>query len=87
MTTVADHRWLTVRETAALIRVSEDTVRRAIASGELPAVQLGGRGSSIRIDEAELECWLFAGSPVALGAAALVHRRPRGELGGEEGEA
>jgi len=59
MTTVAEHRWLTVRETAERIRVSEDTVRRAIARGELPAVQLGGRGSSIRIDERELERWLY----------------------------
>ena len=29
----------------------------------------------------------FAGSPVAPGAASLVHWRPREELGGEEGEA
>ena len=59
MTTVADHRWLTVAEVSALIRVSEDTVRRAIARGELQAVQLGGPGSSIRVCEEELEAWLY----------------------------
>jgi excisionase family DNA binding protein len=59
MTSVAEHKWLTVRETAEQVRVSEVTIRRAIARGELPAVQLGGPGSSIRIDEAELERWLL----------------------------
>ncbi len=59
MSEVADIRLLTVRETAARLGVSEDTVRRRIANGELPAVRLGGRGSSVRVDEGELRRWLF----------------------------
>jgi excisionase family DNA binding protein len=59
MSTVATRRLLTVRETAARLAVSEDTVRRRIAEGSLPAVRLGGRGSAVQIDEGELERWLF----------------------------
>lgn len=51
---------LTVREVAAELRVSEDTIRRRIDAGELPAVQLGGRGKSIRIPARELQEWLLA---------------------------
>jgi excisionase family DNA binding protein len=36
------------------------TVRRMIADGRLPAVQLGGPGSAIRVREEELERWLDA---------------------------
>ena len=60
MTSVAEsHRWLTVRETAERLRVSEETIRRSIARGKLPAVQLAGKGSTIRIAEHELEGWLL----------------------------
>ena len=38
--------------------VSADTIRRKIASGELPAVQLGGSGSRVRVSRAALEEWL-----------------------------
>ena len=34
-------------------------VYRLIESRALPALQLGGRGCSIRIDERELEAWLY----------------------------
>lgn len=33
-------------------------VYRLIERGELPALQLGGRGCSIRIDENKFEAWL-----------------------------
>ena len=33
-------------------------VYRLIERGDLPALQLGGRGHSIRIDEAEFDAWL-----------------------------
>jgi hypothetical protein len=34
------------------------TVRRKIAEGEIPAPQLGGKGSAIRVDLLELEGWI-----------------------------
>ncbi len=46
---------LTIPETAARLNLSEHTVRRRIASGELPAVRLG---ALIRIDPDDLEQWL-----------------------------
>jgi excisionase family DNA binding protein len=47
-----------VRETASLLAVTGKTVRRLIAVGRLPALQLGPPGSSIRIPEDELREWL-----------------------------
>ena len=35
------HRTLTVREAAAMLRVSQVTLRRYVASGKLPAVRVG----------------------------------------------
>jgi excisionase family DNA binding protein len=58
-TTVPTRRLLTISETAERLRVSERQVRRLIDRGEIPALQLGGRGSSLRIDAAELEAWLY----------------------------
>ena len=46
---------LTVREVADRLKLSEKSVRRRIASGELPAVRLGGRGTQPRVDERELD--------------------------------
>src|SRR6266511_1176838 len=57
-------RLLTVREVADRLQLHEMTVRRMIAEGRIPAVQLGGRGTSIRVPEAELERWLFADDDV-----------------------
>ena len=36
------------------------TVRRRIRDGELPAVQLGGPGSAVRVPRAGLQAWLYA---------------------------
>jgi len=58
-TAVHQRSLLTVAETAELMQVSEKTVRRLIARGELPAVQLGGPGSAIRVPRDELEAWLY----------------------------
>lgn len=46
--TTPDHEraWLTVADVAAELAWSEPSVRRRIRAGELPAVQLGGRGRS-----------------------------------------
>jgi excisionase family DNA binding protein len=51
---------LTVPETARRLRVSEKTVRRLIGRQELPARHVG---SLIRVDEGELQAWLYAEAP------------------------
>jgi len=57
---------LTIPETAARLNLSEHTVRRRVASGELPAVRLGGL---IRIDQDDLERWLLEQRITTRGAA------------------
>jgi excisionase family DNA binding protein len=52
--------YLTVAEVAAELVCSEPTVRRRIREGSLPAVQLGGHGSGVRIPRAGLEAWLWS---------------------------
>jgi len=47
--------YLTVAEAAELLRCSEPTIRRRIRDGALPAVQLGGPHSSVRIPRAAFE--------------------------------
>ncbi len=42
------------------MRQSEPSVYRKIATGEIPAVRLGGGRSALRIPASELEAWLFA---------------------------
>jgi excisionase family DNA binding protein len=49
---------LTVKEVATILRLHPMTVRRLIRAGELPAVQLGGKGHAVRVPEAELTGWL-----------------------------
>ena len=50
--------YLTVAEVAEELRCSVATVKRRIHSGELPAVQLGGPRSPLRVRRDELEEWL-----------------------------
>jgi excisionase family DNA binding protein len=64
--TVRELNLMTVRETAALLRQSERSVRRKIHSGELLAVRVGEHGP-LRVDERELERLL---APVAHGGEA-----------------
>jgi excisionase family DNA binding protein len=52
--------FLTIREVATELRLSERQVRRLIALGKLPAIRLGDPGASVRVDRAELEEWLYA---------------------------
>ena len=52
---------LTVKETASRLGYHPMTVRKKIAEGEIPAVQLGGKGSAIRVDQRELESWIYHG--------------------------
>jgi excisionase family DNA binding protein len=51
---------LTVAETPARLGLHPMTVRKKIERGEIPALRLGGKGSAIRVDERELEQWLYA---------------------------
>jgi excisionase family DNA binding protein len=63
--TPVGHEFLTVNEAADLLGVTHQTVRRKIAQGELPAVQLGGPGSHIRIPRDALSMWLWSGGGTA----------------------
>jgi excisionase family DNA binding protein len=60
MNALEHQRLLTVGETADRLNVSPVTVRRLIRRGDLPAVQLAGKGSTVRVAEAELNQWLYA---------------------------
>jgi excisionase family DNA binding protein len=53
---------LTVEQVAARLQISKPTVYRLIANGQLPALQLAGPGSTLRISERELHEWLFGAS-------------------------
>jgi excisionase family DNA binding protein len=59
MRTVETERLLTVGEVAKKLQVSKPTVYRLIQNGHLPALQLAGPGSTLRIAVHELEAWLF----------------------------
>lgn len=56
---------LTIREVAALLRVSESTVRNAIHDGQLKAFRFGARGGSIRIAPVDLEDYTASCATVA----------------------
>ena len=59
MHTIAHQRpYLSIGEVALELGVSAETIRRKIASGELPATQLGGPGSTVRVSRVALEAWL-----------------------------
>ncbi len=55
------NRLLTVAEVAARLGLHKDTVYARIKSGDLPALKTTAlnKRSVIRIDEAELERWLY----------------------------
>ena len=55
----AQRRLLTIDQAAERLGLSRRTVEHKIASGEIPALQLGGKHSPIRVDERELEAWLY----------------------------
>jgi excisionase family DNA binding protein len=64
MTSVDQRRLLTIREVMARLDQSEAAVRRHIRAGRLPGVQLGGPGSAIRVDERDLDEFVY-GPPEA----------------------
>lgn len=47
--------WLTIRQIARMVNVDEKTVRRWIKSGQLSAIELGGR---YRVKPADLQAFL-----------------------------
>ena len=61
MATPATHerRFLTPREVARTLNVSTATVYRRISEGSLPAVRIGEGTGPLRIDERELEEWVY----------------------------
>jgi excisionase family DNA binding protein len=50
---------LSVAQVAERLNVSRLTVYRRIWSGQLPALRIGERGAPLRVDETELETWLY----------------------------
>ncbi len=69
-------RLLTIEEAAKRLNVSRATAYRMVYDGRLPTLQLGGRGSALRVDEAELEQWLYgdAGGLTPFDARSLAER-------------
>jgi len=64
MTFNAVHRrLLTLDQVAERLQLSRRTVERHLAAGEIPALQLGGPRTAVRVDESELEAWLYAVEP------------------------
>jgi excisionase family DNA binding protein len=64
---------LTVHETAALLKVNPDTVRRYITSGRLPAVRIGRR---VRIHKEAIEA---LAEPIRPKEVTLMHERPHSQ--------
>ncbi len=59
LTKTHTRRFLCLKEVAERLRVHPATARRMIADGRIPAIQLGGPGTSIRVDPADLDRWLY----------------------------
>jgi excisionase family DNA binding protein len=51
--------WLTVREAADYVRVSENLIRDAIKSGYLPAYAIG-TGSQYRVRAEDIDEWMMS---------------------------
>jgi excisionase family DNA binding protein len=57
--TVQELNFLTVQETAALLRQSERSIRRKIAAGHIPAIRLTDGSGPLRIPLDRLLQWLY----------------------------
>jgi excisionase family DNA binding protein len=57
-TTLQRPKWLSVKEVALCLDMHEQSVRRKIRAGQLPALQLGGPGCALRVMEDDLRSWL-----------------------------
>jgi excisionase family DNA binding protein len=58
--------FLTIREAAHVLRVSESTIRNAVGSGRLRAFRFGNRGGSIRIAQADLDDYITGAATAPL---------------------
>ena len=58
-TSMHERDYLSIAEVADQLGVHPNTIRNKIAGGELPATQLGGPGSSIRIPAEAVRAWLW----------------------------
>jgi excisionase family DNA binding protein len=68
---------LRIPQAAERLNVSRASVYRWIAEGRLPAVQLGGRGSPLRVSARELESWLYGPQEIDdVGGASSSHPHP-----------
>ena len=56
---------LCVAEVAERLGVHRNKVYRLIETGELHAYQLGGRRHTLRVDEHELDNWIYGEGDVA----------------------
>ena len=50
--------WLTIEEAAAYLRVSDRTIRRALAAGDVKAYRVGGR-RDLRFRREDLDAYLL----------------------------
>ena len=69
--------WLTIKEAAAMLKLSEHTVRDQVRDGKIPSVKLGHR--TVRVRRAEIEKLLPKGSSVVV--ASGPRRRGRVSIG------
>jgi excisionase family DNA binding protein len=63
---------LTLREVAAVTRVSVDTIRRAIAAGDLPVTRLRGR---VFIPAGDVTAWIDRSTTVQAGRRGSMARQ------------
>jgi len=63
--------FLTIREAAGVLRVSESTIRNAVGSGRLRAFRFGDRGGSIRIAQADLDDYITGAATTLLVSRTL----------------
>lgn len=66
--------FLTIREAAGVLRVSESTIRNAIGSGQLRAFRFGARGGSIRIGKVDLEDYMASCTTAKPKGRTAVHQ-------------
>lgn len=65
---------LTIREAAALLRVSYGTIRNAVLAGKLRAYRFGTRGGTYRIAAVDLDAFMEASQ--ATSALTSIKQRP-----------
>jgi excisionase family DNA binding protein len=65
-------RLSTLDEVAERLGQSRRTIERKVETGELPALQLGGPRTAIRVDVVELRAWLYGEPDDPASAAGTV---------------